>query len=108
MLIYHIINVTSFYFAYIKHLDYVYDTTKFVFILCSVVEIIAVIREFMQCMTVYDRFSKIVDLYKRVFIEIFNFTQMFVIYIVFFALLNYVTRAEVKNDEDYSHLSYWP
>ena len=57
----------------------------------------------MQCLTVYERFSKIVDLYKMVFGELWRFTQLFFIFVLFFAILNYLARVEVATD-DYPNL----
>jgi len=73
--------------------DYV---NKLVFAIATSVEVILITLKFMKSITVFEKFAKIVYLYKSVFWEIWRFTILFMIFIIMFTVLNYIIGKEMQ------------
>ena len=63
---------------------------KIAFAFATSIEVVLITLKFMKFITVFEKFAKIVYLYKAVFGEIWRFMILFIIFILMFTLLNYI------------------
>ena len=86
----HIISTYLFYInnSTVDNMDNTY--IKIVFAFATSIEVVLITLKFMKFITVFEKFAKIVYLYKAVFGEIWRFMILFIIFILMFTLLNYI------------------